>query len=356
MAFGKQSAARAGPGLRVACTGQRRGAVGFGLAFGLWLALALSAAAAPEDTLVIAHRGASGYLPEHSLAAQAMAVGQGVDFVEYDIVLSRDGVPVVLHDITIDTVTDVAARFPGRARDDGRFYAIDFDLADLRSLAMVERFDPATGEAVFAGRFPQGRARFSIVTLDEAIDLVQGLEVSTGRSIGIYPEIKRPAWHRDEGQDISRIVLATLAAHGYGAAGDPRLYLQCFDWAETRRIRHELGYAGPLIQLIGRNTWPDAAGTDYLALATSEGLASSALTVDGIGPFIGLVIDDAGRPTGLAERAAAHGLAVHAYTLRADALPGWAGDMATLTSRLVAAGVSGLFTDHPDRTLRALGR
>jgi glycerophosphoryl diester phosphodiesterase len=183
---------------------------------------------------------------------------------------------------------------------------------------------------------------------------VQGLEASTGRSIGIYPEIKRPAWHRDQGHDISRIVLDLLDSYGYGAAGDARVYLQCFDWAETQRLRHELGYAGPLVQLIGRNNWPDAAGTDYPALLTTAGLAELARTVDAIGPFIGLVVDDQGRPTSLAERAAAHGLAVHAYTLRADRLPGWADDMATLTSRLVEVGVTGLFTDHPDRTRRAL--
>ena len=310
----------------------------------------------PSSVAVIAHRGASGYLPEHTLEAQAMAVGQGADFVEYDVVLSRDGVPIVLHDLTVDTVTDVATRFPDRARADGRYWAIDFDLAELRELRVVERFSPATGEVVFAGRFPSGQGRFGIVTLAEAIELVQGLEASTGRSIGIYPEIKRPAWHRAAGQDISRIVLETLEAHGYGAAADPRLYLQGFDWAETRRIRHELGYAGPLVQLIGRNDWPDAAGTDYPALLTSEGLAELAATVDGIGPFIGLVVDSAGHSTGLAERAAAHGLAVHAYTLRADRLPGWAPDMTTLTARLVAVGVDGLFTDHPDLTLEALGR
>jgi glycerophosphoryl diester phosphodiesterase len=326
------------------------------MAGAVWTVGAAWLPARAADPLVIAHRGASGYLPEHSRAAQVMAVGQGADFVEYDIVLSRDGVPLVLHDITLDGVTDVAARFAGRARDDGRYYAIDFDLAELRALELVERFDPASGAVIFPGRFPGGPGGFSIVTLDQAIQLVQGLEASLGRAIGIYPEIKRPAWHREQGQDISRIVLETLDAHGYGAADDPRLYLQCFDWAETRRIRHELGYVGPLIQLLGRNAWADAAGTDYPALATNDGLATLARTVDGIGPFIGLVLDDAGRSTGLAERAAAHGLAVHAYTLRADALPGWAADMASLTRRLVEAGVGGLFTDHPDRTLEALGR
>jgi glycerophosphoryl diester phosphodiesterase len=285
-----------------------------------------------------------------------MAVGQGADFIEQDVVLSRDGVPLVLHDLTLDAVTDVALRFPGRARDDGRFYAIDFDLAEIRTLRVRERVDATTGDAVFPKRFPDVPVPFRVATLADSIALAQGLEASTGRPIGIYPEIKRPAWHRSEGQDISRIVLETLESYGYGAADDPRLYLQSFDWAETRRIRHALGYAGRLIQLIGREAWPDAAGTDYAALLTSDGLAELARTVDGIGPFIALVIDEHGRPTGLVERAAAHGLAVHAYTLRADALPGWAADMASLTGRLVAAGVGGLFTDHPDQTRAALGR
>lgn len=308
------------------------------------------------DPLVIAHRGASGYLPEHTAEAQAMAVGLGADFVEYDVVSSRDGVPVVLHDITLDTVTDVALRFPDRARADGRFYVIDFDLAELRALAVRERFDAATGEPVFPARFPHGQGRFRITTLSDAVTLAQGLERSTGRAIGIYPEIKRPAWHREQGRDISRIVLETLTAAGYGAAGDERLYLQCFDWAETRRIRDELGYQGRLVQLIGRNNWADAAGTDYDALLTEAGLAELAATVDGIGPFLGLLVDTEGGPTDLGARAGAAGLELHAYTVRADALPDWAPDLAALVDGLLAAGATGLFTDHPDQVLEALGR
>lgn len=316
----------------------------------------LTSFAALARPLVIAHRGASAYLPEHTLEAQAMAVGQGADFIEYDIVLSRDGVPIVLHDITIDAVTDVTQRFPGRARSDGRNYAIDFDLDELRQLAVHERIDVATGAAVFANRFPPGRGSFAIATLAEAIALVQGLEVSTGRPIGIYPEIKRPAWHRAEGQDIGRIVLDQLARHGYGVPGDARLFLQCFDGSETHRLRHELDYAGPLVQLIGRNSWADAAGTDYAALLTDSGLERLAGTVDAIGPMIDLVIDANGRVTDLVGRAAVAGLAVHVFTLRADALPAWAADIAVLTERLAEAGVAGLFTDHPDLTLAALRR
>ncbi len=330
-------------------------ASGRGVAGALLAMLVAGATLARAEPLVIAHRGASGYLPEHTAEAQALAVGLGADFVELDVVLSRDGVPVVLHDPTLDATTDVAARFPDRARADGRFYAIDFDLAELMTLAVGERVDPGTGEAVFSARFPVGRGDFELPTLSRSIALVQGLEASTGRPIGLYVEIKRPAFHRDEGQDISRVVLEALAAAGYGSAGDPRLYLQGFDWAETQRIRKELGYAGPLVQLIGGNSWPDAAGTDYEALVADAGLAELAGVVDGIGVPIGRVLDDAGGSTGLAERAAARGLAVHAYTLRADRLPGWAADMGELVRGLEAVEVSGFFTDQPDLTRRALG-
>src|SRR6185503_3347980 len=170
--------------------------------------------------IVIAHRGASGYLPEHTLAAKALAHGMGADYLEQDVVLSRDGVPVVLHDIHIDTVTDVAKRFPGRARPDGRYYALDFTVAELKQLAASERFDPKTGLAVFPRRFPVGKSSFQVPTLEEELQLVQGLNASTGRVAGIYPEIKNPAWHRQQGHDVSRIVLDVLARYGYRTRAD----------------------------------------------------------------------------------------------------------------------------------------
>lgn len=322
---------------------------------GATLAILLGGATlASTEPLVIAHRGASGYLPEHTAEAQALAVGLGADFVELDVVLSRDGVPVVLHDPTLEATTDVAARFPDRARADGRFYAIDFDLAELATLEVGERVDPKTGQAVFPGRFPFASRSFGLPTLSGSIELVQGLEASTGRPIGLYVEIKRPGFHREEGQDISRVVIEALVVAGYGGAGDPRLYLQGFDWAETRRVREELGYAGPLVQLIGGNSWPDAAGTDYEALVGDAGLAELAGVVDGIGVPIGRVLDEAGGSTGLAERATARGLPVHTYTLRADRLPGWAADMGELVERLEVVGVAGFFTDQPDLTRAAL--
>ena len=127
-------------------------------------------AAAEPRPLVIAHRGASGYLPEHTLAAKALAYGQGADFLEQDVVLSKDGVPVIFHDTHVDTTTDVAKKFPGRQRADGRFYALDLTVAELKQLNVTERFNPKTGKAVFPRRFPVGVGSFSVVTLEDTMD------------------------------------------------------------------------------------------------------------------------------------------------------------------------------------------
>jgi len=135
--------------------------------------------------IVIAHRGASGYLPEHTLAAKAVAHAMGAHFIEQDVVLSRDGTAIVLHDIHLDCTTDVAQRFPGRARSDGRFYAIDFDLQEIRQLRVHERTHPLTSAAVFPERFPVQTALFQVPTLAEEIDLLAGLDRSRGRRTGL---------------------------------------------------------------------------------------------------------------------------------------------------------------------------
>ena len=178
---------------------------------GWFLCVAGVAVAAETRPIVIAHRGASGYLPEHTLAAKAYAHALGADFLEQDLVLTKDDVPVVLHDIYLDTVTDVAVRFPERKRADGRFYVLDLTLAELKQLRVTERFNAKSGARVFAGRFPAGQAEFRVSTLEEELQLIQGLNRSTGRAVGIYPEIKQPQWHRAHGHDISKIVLPLLA-------------------------------------------------------------------------------------------------------------------------------------------------
>lgn len=164
--------------------------------------------------LVIAHRGASGYLPEHTAEAKALAYGQGADYLEQDVVATRDDRLVVLHDVHLDRVTDVAERFPERRRADGRWYVRDFDLAELETLNVHERTN-ADGSPVFPDRFPAGSGRFRISSVEEELDLVLGLNASTGRTVGIYPEIKRPAWHRGEGVDVANLLLPLLESHGY---------------------------------------------------------------------------------------------------------------------------------------------
>ncbi len=310
------------------------------------------------DKIVIAHRGASGYLPEHTLAAAALAHGQGAHFIEQDIVLTKDDVPIVLHDIHLDTVTDVADRFSDRRRDDGRYYAIDFTLAEIRALSVNERISLKTGEAVFPGRFPKGDSRFTIATLAEELELIQGLNASTGRTVGIYPEIKRPAFHRREGKDISQIVINLLAKYGYRTKQD-RVYLQCFDWNEVKRIRSDLGYRGRLVQLLGENDWKVAPDVDYDYLKSTDGLAEIASVADGIGPWIDQVAsaEDGGepKPTGLVEAAHAEGLEVHPYTFRADSLPDYSATLEELFQLFfVEIGVDGVFTDFPDRGLAFL--
>ncbi|MFM7205042.1 MAG: glycerophosphodiester phosphodiesterase [Planctomycetaceae bacterium] len=304
---------------------------------------AVAPAAAPAAPLVIAHRGASGYLPEHTLAGKALAHAQGADAIEQDVVLTKDDVPVVLHDVFLDAVSDVAEVFPGRSRADGRFYVLDFTLAELQRLRLSERRDPRTGRQLYPGRFPAGTGSFRVATLAEELELLEGLGRSTGRRAGVYPEIKQPAWHRGEGHDISPIVLRVLREHGFATKADP-CHLQCFDADEVARLRGELGWQGRLVQLVGN--LPDDGLDPLLA---DGGLAALANVVDGIGPPLARVIDAAGRPTGLVAAAHRAGLVVHAYTFRRDAPPAFAADTdAALRILFDDAGIDGLFSDFPD--------
>ncbi|WP_437202818.1 glycerophosphodiester phosphodiesterase [Planctomicrobium sp. SH664] len=299
---------------------------------------------------VIAHRGASGYLPEHTLEAKALAYAQLADYLEQDLVLTKDNVPVVLHDIHLDTVTDVAQRFPGRQRDDGRYYAIDFTLAEVQSLRVFERFHPKTGKAVFPGRFPTQTGNFRIPTLVEEIQFVQGLNRSTGRTVGIYPELKQPEFHFKEGKDLTAVVLDILTAHGYHEATDP-VFLQCFDAKELQRVRHGFHSRLKLIQLLHGDPW-NAKATLEAQIQECRKIAGYA---HGIGIPLGALfptkapegIEKASR---LVSAAHAAGLAVHPWTYRADDLPKSFPTFAELHSASVAAGIDGLFSDFPDQS------
>ncbi len=304
-----------------------------------------------DPKIIIAHRGASGYLPEHTLLAKILAHAMGADYIEQDVVLSRDGIPVVLHDIYLDAVSNVATVFLSRARADGKFYVIDFDVAELKSLQLHERIDVQTGKVRFAGRPSSRPDHLQIATLADEIEVIQGLNKSSNKNTGLYVEIKSPAWHQLQGKDTSPVILATLAHYGYTKRTD-NIFVQCFDPAELKRIRAELGSDLKLVQLIGENDWNEA-DTDYDLMRTAEGISQIALYADGIGPAIDHIINvnnaDAISFTNLVDEAHKYGLLVHPYTVRKDALPGYVSSFDELMELLfVRAGVDGVFTDFPD--------
>jgi len=297
--------------------------------------------------MVIAHRGASGYLPEHTLASKAMAFAMHPDFLEQDLVLSKDNVPVVIHDIHLETVTDVAQKFGDRKRKDGRFYVIDFTYNELLQLNVTERFDPENGKPIFEGRYPLWKSKFKLHSLQDEIELIQGLNKSTGKNIGIYPEIKNPEFHLKEGKDISEIVLKVLSDYGYSEKKD-NCILQCFDAKELKRIRQELKSELFLVQLIEFKE-DEKHLKEYVTYA------------NGIGPWYKNIMkgkDKQGnwQTTNLVKEAHDLGLVVHAYTFRADDLGKFENFDALLDFGFNTLNLDGIFTDFPDTTMSFLRR
>lgn len=301
--------------------------------------------------VIIAHRGASGHLPEHTLQAKALAFAMSADYLEQDIVATRDDELIVFHDLYLDRVTDVADRFPGRARADGRYYARDFDLEEILTLEVHEPTD-SKGRQLFPDRQAFSGSDFRVHTLARELQLVADLNAAGKEFAGIYPEIKEPAWHRDEGVDITALVLEELARFGYASHSDPA-YLQCFDASELRRVRREFRSRLKLVQLIGEDSWSGKA-TGFGAMRTARGLKRLARTVDAIGPWVNRLYTLRGRDgriasSGLVERAHNAGLAVHPYTFRLDDLPpGFTSfeDLVRFCSQKLL--VDGMFTDFPD--------
>lgn len=303
----------------------------------------------PQSPIIIAHRGASGYLPEHTLAAKALAYGLGADYLEQDVVATRDRRLVVLHDLYLDDVTDVAQRFPGRQREDGRHYVVDFDLAELRSLRVFERRAPGSTLPKYPERFPAEHGLFGIATLEDELRLIRGLNESMGRAVGIYSEIKEPAWHRAHGIDLAASLLHELAAYGYSRAEDAA-FVQCFDSSELIRVRAELGSHLRLVQLV-------ASESQYAELLTRDGLRRVAAYAYGLGAHHSQIAEGSagGRPRllPLCQWAGEAGLRLHPYTFRREDLPKYAQSLEEwLEFFIVGAQVDGLFCDHPDVAVR----
>ena len=306
--------------------------------------------------IVIAHRGASGYRPEHTLPSYELAIEQGADFIEPDVVSTRDGVLVARHENEIGGTTDVDARpeFADRRTTkviDGvelsGWFTEDFTLDELRTLRARERLpEVRPGSAAFDGRF-------GIPTLQEIADLARREGERRGRTIGLYPETKHPTWFRSIGLPLEESLVATL--HGAGYRGmDAPVFIQSFEADSLRRLAPMTSLR--LVQLLAAG--PRAAErTDARALADVAGYARA------IGADKDLVIprDSAGNllaPSSLVADAHAAGLLVHVWTFRAEAafLPANIPDAATEYAVFYATGLDGVFSDQPDLAVAARAR
>jgi len=308
----------------------------------LWILLLASGALWAQEKVIIGHRGAAGYLPEHTLAGYAYAHALGVDYIEPDLVMTKDSVLVCLHDIYLELTTDVEEVFPDRHRRDGRWYVADFTLAEVRELSVHER-SGSNGRPVFPGRFPVGASRFAVPTFAETIELVKGLNETAGRSVGLYPELKRPAWHASEGLPMEETLLDVLERYGYRGA-EANVYVQCFEANALKSLRSEWGTAFRLVQLV-------SASGAYARMWTRAGLDEIAGYANAIGPSKTIIETNPAFVTWAHDR----GLAVHPYTFRADDLPAkYASLEEELSMFFFGYGVDGLFTDFPDVAARVL--
>ena len=313
------------------------------LAF-LLLVTAESALARP---LIIAHRGASGHLPDHTLEAYKLAVEQGADVIEPDLVATRDGVLVARHENNITETTDASVRFPDRRATrtiDGKehtgWFTEDFTLAELKTLRARQPLDFRPQE--FNGKF-------EIATFDELLALIPALEQSSGRKIGIEPEIKHPSYFRSIGIPLEEPLVEALDKAGYRDEKS-LAFIQCFEVESLQKLDEMTGVR--LLLLI------DGADEPWLKPA---GMAKLKGFADGLGVHKEhLIPQKEGRwqaPNQVVEQAHQAGLDVHVYTFRDEdryLSKDDQGDPLKEYSRFVALGVDGLFTDFPDTAARSV--
>lgn len=314
------------------------------------------------EPLVIAHRGASGYLPEHTLEAYALAIEQGAHYIETDLVITADGVLIARHENDLADTTDVAEKFPDRRRTglvDGRqvdgWFSEDFTLEEIRTLRAMERLP---------FRDQSSNGMFRIPSFEEVVRLVVSKSRELGRSIGIYPETKHPSHFAALGLPLEEPLVDALESHDLNRADAP-VFIQSFEVGNLRKL-HEMTDA-PLIQLVSApflapfDQESSGTGLTYGDMLTDAGLREIAAYADGIGPWKALVVplDEAGNlssPTNLIDRAHAAGLAVHAYTFRSEEsylAPQYDGDPGAEYRQFLDLGVDGVFTDFPDVAIRA---
>lgn len=315
--------------------------------------------------LIIAHRGASGERPEHTLASYERAIDLGADYIEPDLVPTRDGVLVARHENEISGTTDVAdhPEFADRRTTrtiDGEevtgWFTEDFTLAELRILRVRERLPQVR---VANTRFD---GLWQVPTLAEVIALVRAKEAETGRRVGLYPELKHSHYFASIGHDTAASLVAQLHAAGYRSADDP-VFIQSFELDTLPRLNAMTQLR--LVQLVSAQGGPaDRRDWTYADMLTTQGLADIAAYADGIGAELALLLQADGSPTGLVEQAHTAGLLVHGWTLRRENMflppalrsagpPTEPGDLAGLWQMLHAARVDGVFTDNPREIVRA---
>jgi glycerophosphoryl diester phosphodiesterase len=314
---------------------------------------------AEGDPLIIAHRGASGDRPEHTLAAYELAIDQGADFVEPDLVVTKDLVLVSRHENELSGTTDVANReeFEHLRREktiNGRrvagWFAEDFTLEELRTLRAKERVPSSRPDNV---RFD---GLYQVPTFEEIVKLVRAKEAETGRRIGLYPELKTPNFLLEvEGIDAVDLMLREL--RNLGIDPEDPIFIQCFEVGTLRRLNQRSDYK--LVQLIAPEGGPvDEPDMRYADMISASGLEELATYADGIGPWLGHVLDPTTmQATSLVSDAQALGLKVHPWTLRKengflpaalqnDGGPADDGKWPMLWRAAIASGADGFFTDN----------
>ena len=325
----------------------------------LLVLLAALAALPAHSQIIIGHRGASGERPEHTLAAYERAIDHGADFIEPDLVVTKDGILVARHENEISGTTDVSQRPEFTARRatrviDGEtvsgWFTEDFSLAELQSLRARERL-PELRPA--SSRFDD---LYRVPSLAEIIALVRAKEAETGRRIGLYPEIKHPSYFRAIGLELEKRLVEALHTAGYRGADDP-VFIQSFEVEALVRLSDMTALS--LIQLVYSEGGPaDKPSLTYARMLQPAGLDAIAVYAKGIGANIDLLLKPDGTPTNLTALAQDRGLLVHAWTLRKENAflpaaaqssddPAMQGCGAWLWRKLAAASVDGVFTDDP---------